>query len=261
MTSARRESAAGAASREAHPAGAGDRRQGPGRRVQRQPDQGRAAVRRRAPDADVQLELIGRKGRDFFRKRGVDDHRRAHRAVPPRSQYDDAAAIARKAIELFRNDEIDAVYLIYNEFKSVVAQKLTLTRVLPVEAAGAGRSRWITFTSSRRPRCWSAAAAVRRDGNLSRAAGIGRRRARRAHDRHGRGHVQRRRHDREADAVYEPRAPGQHHQGNHRSGQRRRRRWSKESYGNSTRRSGSRQSGPGGRTGRGLRVSRRPDSR
>ena len=36
-------------------------------------------------------------------------------------------------MELFRNEEIDAVYLLYNEFKSVVAQKLTLTRVLPVE--------------------------------------------------------------------------------------------------------------------------------
>ena len=37
------------------------------------------------------------------------------------------------AMERYRNDEIDAVYLIYNEFKSVVSQKLTVTRVLPVE--------------------------------------------------------------------------------------------------------------------------------
>ena len=37
------------------------------------------------------------------------------------------------AMDLYRNDEIDAVYLLYNEFKSVVAQKLTLSRVLPVE--------------------------------------------------------------------------------------------------------------------------------
>jgi F-type H+-transporting ATPase subunit gamma len=34
---------------------------------------------------------------------------------------------------MFRDEEIDAVYLLYNEFKSVVAQRLVLTRVLPVE--------------------------------------------------------------------------------------------------------------------------------
>ena len=57
--------------------------------------------------------------------------------------------------------------------------------------------------------------------DLSRAAGIGRGRTRRAHDGDGSGHLERRRRDREADAVHEPRAPGQHHQGNYRSGQRR----------------------------------------
>jgi F-type H+-transporting ATPase subunit gamma len=36
-------------------------------------------------------------------------------------------------MEMFRNDEIDAVYLIYNEFKSVSTQKLTEARVLPAE--------------------------------------------------------------------------------------------------------------------------------
>ena len=36
-------------------------------------------------------------------------------------------------MESYRKEEIDAVYVIYNEFKSVASQKLTLTRVLPVE--------------------------------------------------------------------------------------------------------------------------------
>jgi F-type H+-transporting ATPase subunit gamma len=47
--------------------------------------------------------------------------------------YGEVAAIAQKAMEMYRAEEIDAVYIVYNEFKSVVAQKLTLTRVLPVE--------------------------------------------------------------------------------------------------------------------------------
>jgi len=83
-------------------------------------------------DASVEMVLIGRKGRDFFRKRGakvVSDHiNMASKLV-----YGDVAAIAGKAMELYRNEEIDAVYLIYNEFKSVVAQNLVTKRVLPIE--------------------------------------------------------------------------------------------------------------------------------
>jgi len=84
------------------------------------------------PGKPVKLELIGRKGRDFFRKRGAaisGDHINLAAKVV----YDEIAAIARKAMEMYRAEEIDAVYLLYNEFKSVVAQKLTVTRVLPVE--------------------------------------------------------------------------------------------------------------------------------
>ncbi len=47
-------------------------------------------------------------------------------------QYADTAAIARKAMDLFAGREIDAMYLLFNEFKSVSSQKLTLKRVLPV---------------------------------------------------------------------------------------------------------------------------------
>jgi len=82
--------------------------------------------------ASVRMILIGRKGRDFFRKRGatvVSDHiNMASKLV-----YSDVGAIAGKAMELYRAEEIDAVYLIYNEFKSVVAQNLVTNRVLPIQ--------------------------------------------------------------------------------------------------------------------------------
>ena len=68
-------------------------------------------------------------------------------------KYEDTAAIARKAMELFRNEEIDAVYLIYNEFKSVVSQKLTLSRVLPAELPEQAAPGGLHFRSSRRRRC------------------------------------------------------------------------------------------------------------
>jgi len=82
--------------------------------------------------ASVALELVGRKGRDFFRKRGAAISGE-HIGLAAKVAYQDTAAIARKAIEMFREGETDAVYLLYNEFKSVVSQKLTLARVLPLE--------------------------------------------------------------------------------------------------------------------------------
>ena len=82
--------------------------------------------------ASIRMVLIGRKGRDFFRKRGAtvagDYINMASKLV-----YADVAAIAGKAMELYRNEEIDAVYLIYNEFKSVAAQTLLTSKVLPIQ--------------------------------------------------------------------------------------------------------------------------------
>jgi F-type H+-transporting ATPase subunit gamma len=79
----------------------------------------------------VDFEVIGRKGRDFIRKRGftiTGEH-----LGFAKSQYEDAAKIGQKLMERFRNEEIDAVYLLYNEFKSVMSQKVAFTQVLPVE--------------------------------------------------------------------------------------------------------------------------------
>ncbi|HEY2677979.1 MAG TPA: ATP synthase F1 subunit gamma [Steroidobacteraceae bacterium] len=81
---------------------------------------------------EVKFELIGRKGRDFFRKRGAQIVGE-HLGLAAKVRYEDTAAIARKAMEMYRNEEIDAVYLIFNEFKSVAAQTLTVSQVLPAE--------------------------------------------------------------------------------------------------------------------------------
>ena len=93
--------------------------------------------------AAVKLELIGRKGRDFFRKRRAAIAGESI-GLANKPNYADMAAVARRAMDMYRRAEVDAVYLLYNEFKSVVAQKLTLSRVLPVEMpAGAAPSDYI----------------------------------------------------------------------------------------------------------------------
>ena len=84
------------------------------------------------PDAAISYTLMGRKGRDYYRKREVTVSGE-HVGVLANVKFADAAAIAQNTMERFRKEEIDAVYLLNNEFKSVMSQKLTVTRVLPVE--------------------------------------------------------------------------------------------------------------------------------
>jgi len=89
-------------------------------------------AREEHPDAVISYALIGRKGRDYYRKRNVVVAGE-HVGVLANVLFADASTIAQNAIERFRKEEIDAVYLLNNEFKSVMSQKLTVTRVLPIE--------------------------------------------------------------------------------------------------------------------------------
>jgi F-type H+-transporting ATPase subunit gamma len=85
------------------------------------------------PNVQIELELIGRKGRDFFRRRTFTISG-DYIGLLNKPAYTDASGIARKIIDRFANEEIDSVYVIYNEFKSVIAQKLLMEKILPVAA-------------------------------------------------------------------------------------------------------------------------------
>jgi F-type H+-transporting ATPase subunit gamma len=78
------------------------------------------------------FELIGKKGRDYFRKRGRKI-RGEHIDLFRHVQFADAERIAQGIIDAFSKAEVDAVYLFGNEFKSVMASKLTFKRLLPIE--------------------------------------------------------------------------------------------------------------------------------
>ncbi len=82
--------------------------------------------------AEIGMVLIGRKGRDFYRKR-QGKIAGEHINLLGKIQYTDAAAIAQASIERFRNGETDAVYVLNNDFKSVISQKLAISRLLPVQ--------------------------------------------------------------------------------------------------------------------------------
>jgi|JI102314A1RNA_FD_contig_51_3465256_length_1899_multi_2_in_0_out_0_2 F-type H+-transporting ATPase subunit gamma len=81
--------------------------------------------------AEIMIEAVGRKGRDFYRRRNFN-LTGEHIGVFDKSLFADADRIAKTAIERYSNSEVDAVYLVYNEFKSVMSQKLSVKRILPV---------------------------------------------------------------------------------------------------------------------------------
>jgi len=84
-------------------------------------------------ESEVQLELIGRKGREFFKRRHSKITGEYTTLFQKAVRYEDALEIARKVIELFRKAEIDSVYVVGNNFKSMMASLLVTTRLLPVE--------------------------------------------------------------------------------------------------------------------------------
>jgi len=79
----------------------------------------------------LSLITIGRRSTDYFSKRGYDIYEK-HIGVFTKLDFSTAKAVADKATELFANADFDKIELIYNEFKSVITQRQTADRLLPV---------------------------------------------------------------------------------------------------------------------------------
>jgi F-type H+-transporting ATPase subunit gamma len=120
------------------------------------------------PDQNIDIECIGRKGRDFMRRRyplapqrksadqdGETDVSPVHHDVDGVSKragrvqitgehigvlgkvdYKFASTLSRDVISRYTRHEIDGVYLLFNEFKSVIAQRLVAERLLPIKHIG-----------------------------------------------------------------------------------------------------------------------------
>jgi len=134
-------------------------------------------------DTNIDIEAVGRKGRDFLRRRfpvvarqrEEDEDFTRHEAPAERKgpvqivgehigilgkvDFADAQKLGETVIERYTDDEVDAVYVIYNEFKSVIAQRLVVEQVLPIEKIGArGAVRQAEeFTAEERARAKEAA--------------------------------------------------------------------------------------------------------
>ncbi len=104
-------------------------------------------------DKNIDVECIGRKGRDFLRRRfpivvqntnSEENQPRSarvqivgeHVGVLGKVEFNFASELGQRVVDRFSRGEIDGVYILYNEFKSVIAQRLIVQKVLPVKEIG-----------------------------------------------------------------------------------------------------------------------------
>jgi F-type H+-transporting ATPase subunit gamma len=80
---------------------------------------------------DVAMALVGRKGRDFFMRRGFDVLYE-ETGLFQNIKWSHAQAIAQTAIKEFLGPDISSVYLVYNEFRSVISQRVVIEKLLPI---------------------------------------------------------------------------------------------------------------------------------
>lgn len=101
----------------------------------------------------IEMLPVGRKGRDFFRRRGVtlvDEY--VGLMGKGRIEYSQAVEIAGKVINRFTEDEtLDKVFLIYNEFKSVLQQRVVIEQLLPVSRTNETAGETATADTPPRP--------------------------------------------------------------------------------------------------------------
>jgi len=86
---------------------------------------------------ELSLSVIGRKAYDYFRRRNIQ-MRRSWLGLSGRVTYANAQEIANDLIENYTNETIDEVILIYNEFKTLISQRLSIVRLLPIGALDGG---------------------------------------------------------------------------------------------------------------------------
>jgi F-type H+-transporting ATPase subunit gamma len=89
-------------------------------------------------NADVSLALIvvGRKVRDFYRRRGQVAVRSEYLNFFDKLAFSHAAQIGQDVAAAFIGNEVDEVQLVYNEFRSVASQRVIVETLLPIQTAG-----------------------------------------------------------------------------------------------------------------------------
>ncbi len=93
-------------------------------------------------DKKTEIVTIGRKGRDFFRRRKVDIVGEYINVTAQGVDHEEAARIARELMDMFtaEGSTVDRVFVLYNEFKSVLSQRVVVKQLLPIGAEAFGEA-------------------------------------------------------------------------------------------------------------------------
>jgi F-type H+-transporting ATPase subunit gamma len=83
-------------------------------------------------DKQISIIAVGRKGRDYFIRRPVKVVGE-HVNIFGRLEFSQSHPIAKHIIELYTEEKVDAVDFIYNEFKSIMTQRVMVERYLPIK--------------------------------------------------------------------------------------------------------------------------------
>jgi F-type H+-transporting ATPase subunit gamma len=86
---------------------------------------------RQGEGTELSLDLVGKKGRDHFKKRRYRI-RAEHVGIFTALQFPAAQALARQLMDVFVKREVDQIFLVYNEFKSVIQQRIVVEQLLPI---------------------------------------------------------------------------------------------------------------------------------
>ena len=86
---------------------------------------------------ELDLMIIGRKGRDFLKNRLGDKIIKVYENITADANYKTAALIGQEIVDNYTSKKYDAVYVVYNAFQSAIVQNVTLEQVLPIQPAEA----------------------------------------------------------------------------------------------------------------------------
>ncbi len=81
----------------------------------------------------VKLSVIGRKGQDYFKRRPHYEIEKNYEGVFNNISFDTANEIGDDIVGAYMTEGLDAAYIVYNEFKSAIAQEVVVERLLPIE--------------------------------------------------------------------------------------------------------------------------------
>ncbi|HEY8370701.1 MAG TPA: ATP synthase F1 subunit gamma [Thermodesulfobacteriota bacterium] len=84
---------------------------------------------------EPRLNLIGRKGRDYYRRRPYPRDQEVVGVFGGNIDFKVAQQVGKELIEQYANAEYDLLYLVYNEFKNALQQRVVVEQLLPIEPA------------------------------------------------------------------------------------------------------------------------------